>query len=751
MISIAKDGTGDIVGGFYKEDMTTSSYTTGGNVGVVSAVMKDEEMNRDDDTGGTSQQQLQQQLGNESTGERLPKEKILLAGVKNDMEKVVEDKEEGLDNSVEATIEKEENNSPFVAFDDLGKGGISRKNSSCTSPSLEGKLKDAKDHDRAVKGEGKGEDTSAVLSKRRPWGGNESHRLRISFLKPPPPSPFEGKPFEVECVLCNEKAKSTEVEQSLSSRKVRISPTFLTPEGDLSDFPLELESTTMSWNDGGLLATLKFHANILKNSAPISSRRVCIMLSTEYGLSAEDGDEPVGVIKLEPLVSEVFVVVKHALEIVDGEMPIPDQWFKDEGGRESCVEFGVRLVDSEGCEVLDRNVQLHLTLLYDNMCPVANQDILKVLPCSEWSLGSQNDGAKGKSGGSFRVRIEEVSRHHQKQPFRLRVAAEPVGHERTLDIRPGSSKPITVLSKRISRKSKQKAENKGRLHHDLGNNEQSSPTGGGVSPQYRFIDQKSINLDKMIGRQRASSGQAVPPMGRKGPHGVDVPMDYGFAGPAEISPSAFNHAMRNVISWSEEVVNTLTSIEWKLIGYETLPNNQPNHDRPLYSISNPNPLIANLLSMYVAETTHCLHMLLMYHEERGGMEKGQIPVENSSAGVVGVEGSGSISFQPGGVHVDPQSMAKRNVGQHFLFQYQAQQYHQALSMQQQHQQQQHMKYGKSSPAFMPCEWGGLKHEFQQEQYLRHAETKQGFQVNKRMKRECPPLGEDEKLAVASLA
>ncbi len=66
------------------------------------------------------------------------------------------------------------------------------------------------------------------------------------------------------------------------------------------------------------------------------------------------------------------------------------------------------------------------------------------------------------------------------------------------------------------------------------------------------------------------------------------------------------------------------------------------------------------------------------------------------------------------------------------------------------QQQQHMKYVKLAPAFMSGEWGGLNHEFQQDQHCQRAETKQGFHINKRIKRESPPLGEDENLSVASL-
>ncbi len=744
MVSTAEDGRGDRVEGFCNKD-TALSCTTGGDVGGVSVAMNDNEMKKGKYVRDESGETLQQQLlpGNESMGEHLLQEKVLSVAVnKSNVKECTEDKGESMVCAGGDTNENERENKPSVDPDGLGKD-TSSKISVSTSPSLEGKPKDV-ETDSEMNGEEKCKETAALLSKMRFLRGGELNRLQLRFLKPPPTAPFEGKSFEVECALHSKKTMSPQVLKSLSSKKVRISPTVLTPEGNLSDFPLELKNVVMSWKDGSLLATLIFYANVLKPSAPISSRRVCLMLSTEYDLSVEDSDESSEVVRLEPLVSDTFVIVKHALEIVDGKKPIPDQWFKDEGGRDNCVEFSVRLVDSEGHEVLNRNVQLRLTLLYGNMHPVANQDILRVFSCSEWSLNPQNYGAKkDQSTVHFKVRIDEVSRHHQKQAFRIRVAAEPVGHESTLDIRPGASKPIFVLSKRIARKTKQKAEYKGRPDQRGDVKYSLSPTRGASSQHSGSIDK--TNIDRNIGKRRMSTGQAFPP--KRKVLGVNVLMDRGFVEPVEMSPSAFHCALKNVVSWSKEVVNTLLAIEWKLIGYETLPNNQSNLDRPLYRISDPNPLIASLLNKYATETTQCLHMLLMYYDERGGMDS-EVPMEQRLNVGAGVEGSGSSSSQPGRAHVDPQYMAQQNIGQHFLVQHQAQK-QQALSMHQQ-QQQHHMKYGKSAPAFMPCEWGALNHESQQDQHGRLAETKTWFQVSKRTKFDSNSPGEDDNVAVASL-
>ncbi len=157
----------------------------------------------------------------------------------NKVKKQAEGEEEGMDNSGAATNEKPGDNSHFVASDDLGKGENSRI-SVFPFPNFEGEPKDAKTQSGAAIEEGNGEDTAAVLSAMRFWGGNRSYRPHLCFLKPPSPAPFEGKSFEVECVLSNDKAKPIEMERSLALRKVRIFPTVLTPEGHLSDYPLEL-------------------------------------------------------------------------------------------------------------------------------------------------------------------------------------------------------------------------------------------------------------------------------------------------------------------------------------------------------------------------------------------------------------------------------------------------------------------------------------------------------------------------------
>lgn len=68
----------------------------------------------------------------------------------------------------------------------------------------------------------------------------------------------------------------------------------------------------------------------------------------------------------------------------------------------------VHLLGSTGEEVKSRRVPLRLVLMYENMHRVHNQEILKLSPDSKLVIDEH-----GKA--TLRVRIEEVSKNHQKQ------------------------------------------------------------------------------------------------------------------------------------------------------------------------------------------------------------------------------------------------------------------------------------------------------------------------------------------------
>lgn len=114
---------------------------------------------------------------------------------------------------------------------------------------------------------------------------------------------------------------------------------------------------------------------------------------------------------IEPAISSPMIVIRHLLRV--HEQP-PHTWYKDQGGSIKCMMVDVALVDADGRVVQNREVPLRVLLRYENDLEVKNQGLLKV----------NNDQLVeiGKSGKcSMKVRIEDVSKNHQKQNFILRI------------------------------------------------------------------------------------------------------------------------------------------------------------------------------------------------------------------------------------------------------------------------------------------------------------------------------------------
>jgi hypothetical protein len=128
-------------------------------------------------------------------------------------------------------------------------------------------------------------------------------------------------------------------------------------------------------------------------------------------------------------------VITHRLIITQ---PAPTLWYKDQGGKENCIDLHVNLVDNHQQIVKSRRVPLKLTLLYEGGNPCLKQEILRV-------HGAAVVGETGQS--LIRVRIEEVSRSHQKQSFVIQIAPDTQRYPLNNDISPAESTPIDVMSK----------------------------------------------------------------------------------------------------------------------------------------------------------------------------------------------------------------------------------------------------------------------------------------------------------------
>jgi len=136
-----------------------------------------------------------------------------------------------------------------------------------------------------------------------------------------------------------------------------------------------------------------------------------------------------------------FQVVKFKLVIEEGEWE--DLWYKDEGGRDKCMHVVVGLYDNKRSLVHNRRIPLLLTLLYDTAVDyhskVTKQDILQVLGSPRQFIDPDNARA------TIRFRIEDVSKNHQGQNFRVNISADSTN---IACIAPVQTRSVSIRSKR---------------------------------------------------------------------------------------------------------------------------------------------------------------------------------------------------------------------------------------------------------------------------------------------------------------
>jgi len=257
-------------------------------------------------------------------------------------------------------------------------------------------------------------------------------------------------------------------------------------------------------------------------------------------------------------------------------------WFKDEGGRDKCIEVVVDLMDADGRRVRGQEVPLKVSLLYEDMHVVTKQDILKL--SSDTRQYIDDTGV-----ATLRLRIEDVSKNHQSKGFVIKVAPDTQHSPLNDDISPDISTSINVRSKRNRR--------------NKGGNKDDDTTSGIVGVGHS-ISRGSIDL-------------AMP---------VDNPLqDSQLGGPPEPGDSSTNpmhKALSSVVNWTRAVVNGLYQIQWQLIGYETKPDGTPDISRPLFNITNPNAIVTSILQAYRNDTMDNLRFMVQALENAGQEQDG---------------------------------------------------------------------------------------------------------------------------------
>jgi len=116
---------------------------------------------------------------------------------------------------------------------------------------------------------------------------------------------------------------------------------------------------------------------------------------------------PVSTLTTSPMFS-----VSSKIEVTN---ECPELWYKDQGGKEKCMDIAVRLVGPGGNVIKGRKLPLKLTLLYHDLGSVMNQGILK------HQANSQREISASTGQAVLKIRIEDVSKNHQSKNFRVRV------------------------------------------------------------------------------------------------------------------------------------------------------------------------------------------------------------------------------------------------------------------------------------------------------------------------------------------
>jgi hypothetical protein len=264
---------------------------------------------------------------------------------------------------------------------------------------------------------------------------------------------------------------------------------------------------------------------------------------------------------VQPVTSGSITLVNHKIKITPDE-DFDSVWYKDEGGRDKCMTVVASLVDKNNVPSTGEKIPLQLTLCYASDPPfkVIKQDILRPLGPSYVCI----DPASGRA--TVRFRIEDVSKNHQGQDFRIEVGPE-AKMKGFKDISPGFTPAVSVRSKRNKRPRTASAVIKpeeGRFH---------SPTRPGSH-----------------GFPNIEEGARV-----EAPFAPDIPQ--------------LKEAITGVLQWADEVVNGLYPLQWQIIGYNQNPDGSPDYNRPYHNMPNPNAQISRVLSMYSEST--CEHLRLL--------------------------------------------------------------------------------------------------------------------------------------------
>ena len=267
----------------------------------------------------------------------------------------------------------------------------------------------------------------------------------LAFATPPPDHPFVGEYFPVHLSLIDadhEIHGGIEVPLSLElyyEEKDKQAPKAV--------FEMEGGQKAKIGKNG--MCAVKLH--ITKSSMELDNRRFVVKASGKLknGAKVEVWSEPLRVMRYK-LVIEEGGILDHD-EVETRKMKdAAAVWYKDEGGREKCILLKISLEDGKGVKIKDRPVRLKCLLRYaDSNVPVTNQNVLRV-----WTDSQDGKATLKLNRGSLAIkaRVEDVSKNHQGQSFKIEVGPDIDGSLTDCDVSMAVTRVVNVRSKRNKRR-----------------------------------------------------------------------------------------------------------------------------------------------------------------------------------------------------------------------------------------------------------------------------------------------------------
>mmetsp|Transcript_5217 Transcript_5217/g.6067 ORF Transcript_5217/g.6067 Transcript_5217/m.6067 type:complete len:543 (-) Transcript_5217:2581-4209(-) len=440
--------------------------------------------------------------------------------------------------------------------------------------------------------------------------------LRLKIEDQPPSFPFHESYFPLKVLLVNGPTGEV-VKTADSSAHLPIEISLLSEDLTPIVSSRKDSNTVLEVKGGGSLAIgqdgeLFVEIRILELSSFHGNKKFCLKVSAKEGFDSSNGD-------VQPTHSDTMKVVNQRLVI---ENSLDDTWYKDQGGRDNCIELDVK-VEAPDHKPLLEDVPLAVKLLYDDESDVRDPEnkLLHVHPDSMLTLSKQTLRTK------LKLRIEDVSKNHQSKSFVFLVQPRKIGHRSDI---------AHVLSQKILVKSKQNKSKKKQSNGRIG--QPSSTKGSSHVPIPKGLVQ-STSADQIRGfmPNASKSGAVRLPASALS---SDVSYDSVINGKRKLSPAV------QTAAWCDAVKDAL--FELQQISVQCLQTQQ----KLWQLLGDYSPISAHLKDMVQREEDQTTNVSLSTSTQNflngiipdvpGGRGAGNLPQPSSSISLI-MNGLGSTS------------------------------------------------------------------------------------------------------------